>query len=114
MGVRVILQAEDYTGIVGFIFDANGVRGISNDDAWGYADRKPCLLLVSADGPHTYPLPILSFCNATIVVTSPNMKTKSNLHAWRKQVEAEQFVAPPPSCLEVVYLLYVKSSNHYY
>ena len=109
MGVRVILQAEDDTGIVGFIFDADGVRGISNHDAWGYADGKPCLLLVSADGPQTYPLSILDFCNATIVVTSPNIKAKSNLHAWRKQVMAKQFVAPPPSCPEVVYLLYVKS-----
>jgi hypothetical protein len=107
MGVRVILQAEDDTGIVGFIFDTDGVRGISRYDAWNYADGKPCLLLVSADGPRTYPLPVLNFCNATIVVTSPNMKTKSDLQAWRKQVEAEQFVAPPPSCPKVVYLLYV-------
>jgi hypothetical protein len=108
MGVRVILQAEDDTDIVGFIFDADGVRGISKHDAWSYIDGKPCLLLVSADGPRTYPLSSFGFCNATIVVTSPNMKTKSNLHAWRKQVVAKQFVAPPPSCLEVVYLLYVK------
>jgi hypothetical protein len=108
MGVRVILQAEDDTGLVGFIFDADGVRGITRHDAWDYIDGKPCLLLVSADGPQTYPLSILGFCNATIVVTSPNMKTKSRLRAWQKQALAEQFVAPPPSCLEVVYLLYVK------
>jgi hypothetical protein len=111
MGVRVILQTEGDSGIVGFVFDADGVRGISARDAWNYADGKPCLLLVSADGPRTYPSPDLGFCNATIVVTSPNMKTKSDLHAWRKQVEASQFFAPPPSCLEVVYLLYVKFSE---
>jgi hypothetical protein len=108
MGARVILQAEDDPSTIGYIFDADGVRGISIHNAWNYADGKPCLLLVSADGPRTFPLPAFNFCNATIVVTSPNMKTKSDLRAWRKQVVAEQFVAPPPSCLEVVYLLYVK------
>jgi hypothetical protein len=113
MGVRVILQTEDDIGIVGFIFDTNGVRGITRYEAWNYADDKPCLLLVSADGPYTYPLPIFNFCHATIVVTSPNMKPKSQLRAWQKQVVAEQYVAPPPSCLEVVYLLYVKFFNYY-
>jgi hypothetical protein len=108
MDVRVILQAEDVTGIVGYIFDADGVREVPGRGAENYADDKPCLLLVSADGPYTYPLPVFNFCHATIVVTSPNMKPKSQLRAWQKQVVAEQFVAPPPSCLEVVYLLYVK------
>jgi hypothetical protein len=97
------------------MFDADGVRGIYPYDTWEYiADGKPCLLLVSADSPEIFPLPALRFCKATIVVTSPNMKTKFNLNAWRKQVEAEQFVATSPSCLEVVYLLYVKFFNYHY
>ena len=69
---------------------------------------------MSADGPETSPLPVLGFCTATIVVTSPNMKTKSNLNAWEKQAEAERFVATSPSCLEVVYLLYVKFFDYHY
>jgi hypothetical protein len=113
MGVRVILQSESNSGIIGFIFDADGVRGITALKAWDYADGKPCVLLVSADGPNTYPLLDLRFCSATIVVTSPNMRTKSLLRAWGKQTVANQFVAPPPSCLEVVYLLYVKFFKYY-
>jgi hypothetical protein len=93
---------------VGFVFDDDGVRGVSGFDAENYADGKPCCLLVSADGPNISPLPALAFCTATIVVTSPNMKSKIDLNAWRKQEKAKQFVAPPPSCLEVVYVLYVK------
>jgi hypothetical protein len=106
MGVRVILQTEDVKGVVGYIFDAGGVREVPARGAENYADNEPCLLLVSADGPYTYPLPVFNFCHATIVVTSPNIE--SQLRAWQKQVVAEQFVAPPPSCPEVVYLLYVK------
>jgi hypothetical protein len=113
MRVRVILQAESNSGIAGFIFDANGVRGISARDAWNYADGKPCLLLVSADGPRTSPFEDLDFCSAAIVVTSPNLKAKSGLNAWRKQVGAKRFVATPPSCLEVVYLLCVKFFNYH-
>jgi hypothetical protein len=95
--------------VIGLVFDADGVRGINAHDTWDYvADRKPCLLLVSADGTKISPLPDLGFCTATIVVTSPNMKTKSDLNTWEKQTEAERFVATSPSCLEVVYLLYVK------
>jgi hypothetical protein len=101
--------------MIGLIFDADGVRGISTYETWNYvADGKPCFLLVSADGPETSPLPALGFCTAIIVVTSPNVKTKSNLNAWQKQAEAERFVATSPSCLEVVYLLYVKFFNHHY
>jgi hypothetical protein len=107
MGVRIILQAESNTRL-GIIFDDDGIRGVSRRNAEIYADGKPCCLLVSADGPQTSPLMALAFCTATIVVTSPNMKSKSDLNAWRKQAKAKQFVAPPPSCLEVVYLLYVE------
>jgi hypothetical protein len=107
MGVRVILQTEG-CGRLGIIFDDDGVRGISIHDAENYADGRPCCLLVSADGPLTSPLPDLGFCTSTIVVTSPNLKSKPQLNAWRKQANAHQFVATPPSCLEVVYLLYVK------
>ena len=113
IGARVILQTENLPGTIGFIFDADGVRGVFAQDIWKYADDKPCILLVSADGPLTSPLPALDFCTATIVVTSPNMKAKSTLHAWRKQVVAQEFVAPPPSCPEVVYVLYVKFLNCY-
>jgi hypothetical protein len=113
MGARVILQTENFPGIVGSVFDAKGVREIPALDAWIYDDGKPCYLLVSADGPLISPSPALAFCTATIVVTSPNLKSKSVLNAWQKQVEAKRFVAPPPSCLEVVYLLYVKFFNDY-
>ena len=107
MGVRVILQAGK-GGRLGIIFDDDGVRGISVHDALDYADGKPCCLLVSADGPDTSPLHALGFCTATIVVSSPNLKSKPCLKSWRKQANAYQFVAPPPSCPEVVYLLYVE------
>jgi hypothetical protein len=109
MGVRVILQAENLPGIIGFHFDADGVRGIPAQETWRYANDKPCLLLVSADGRQISPLSAFDFCTTTIVVTSPNMETKTNLRDWKKQVMAKQFVAPPPSCPEVVYLLYVIS-----
>ena len=108
MGVRVILQTENDPSTVGFVFDADGVRDISARDARIYADGKPCYLLVSADGPQTSPSPALEFCTATIVATSPNLKSKPNLNAWKKQSYACQFVATPPSCSEVVYLLYVE------
>jgi hypothetical protein len=107
MGVRVILQTGNCR-YLGIIFDDNGVRKISVRDIYKLATGKPCCLLVSADGPQTYPLPEFGFCAAAIVVTSPNMKSKSMLKAWFKQAKAEQFVATPPSCLEVVYLLYVQ------
>ena len=73
-----------------------------------YDDGKPCYLLVSADGKEEYPSPHLDFCSPIIVVTSPNLRSKSNLRTWTKQLSATQFVVPRPSCLEVVYLLYVK------
>ena len=111
MGARVILQTEAFPGIVGTVFDADGVRETSARDALIYRDNKPCYLLVSADGPLTSPLPALDFCTATIVVTSPELEPKSSLNAWRKQAQAYQFVTPPPSCPEVVYLLYVESFN---
>jgi hypothetical protein len=106
MGARVILQTESLPGIVGSVFDADGVHEISALDAWIYKDNKPSYLLVSADGPLTSPSPALALCTATIVVTSPNLNP--NLNAWQKQANAYQFVAPPPSCPEVVYLLYVE------
>ena len=105
MGIRVILQTRDDRGMV---FDASGVREVSVQDAWTYMDGKPCYLLVSADGRMTFPSPDFAFCTVTIVVTSPNLKSKPILNAWRKQSQADQFVAPPPSCAEVVYLLYVE------
>ena len=106
MGVRVILQTET-CGRLGIIFDDDGVREITARNAENYADGKPCYLLVSADYPRTSPLPDLGFCTATIVVTSPDLRSMPDLKSWRKQVSARQFVAPPPSCSEVVYLLYV-------
>jgi hypothetical protein len=108
IGARVIIQTENLPGIVGSVFDAKGVREIPVLDAWIYDDGKPCYLLVSADGPLTSPSPALAFCTATIVVTSPNLQPKLSLNAWQKQYNAYQFVAPPPSCPEVVYLLYVE------
>jgi hypothetical protein len=110
MRVRVILQTETS----GIIFDDDGVRGISarDIDTYRYIDGKPCCLLVSADGPKTSPLEAFDFCNATIVVTSPNLN--SHLESWEKQVRAKRFVATPPSCLEMVYLLYVKFFKYSY
>jgi hypothetical protein len=110
--VRVILQTGQ-GGRLGIIFDDDGVRGISVRNIDELAKGKPCCLLVSADGPQTSPSPEFDFCAAAIVVTSPNLKSKPMLNAWFKQAEAERFVATSPSCLEVVYLLYVKFFNYH-
>jgi len=77
-------------------------------NAQTYNDGKPCYLLVSADGTEEYPSRHLNFCSNIIVVTSPNIKSKADLKNWAKQAKARQFVATPPSCHKVVYLLYVK------
>src|SRR5256885_612074 len=112
MRVRVIHQTGT-SGRLGIIFDDDGVRGISVRDTDKYVDGKPCCLFVSADGLWTSPFEDLDFCSAAIVVTSPNLKSKSGLNAWQKQVGAKRFVATPPSCLEVVYLLCVKFFNYH-
>ena len=110
LGARVILQTNDEKGL-GVIFDDDGVRGISRAEALLYDDGKPCYLLVSADGKIEYPR--LNFCK-TIAVTSPNLPSKLNLKEWSKQNRAKIFIAPPPSCLEVVYLMYVEPfSSHW-
>jgi hypothetical protein len=114
LGVRVVLQMENPSGRLGFIFDDNGVHEVTVHNAEVYNDGKPCYLLVSADGAETYPSPLLDFCSTTIVVTSPNLEFKHGLRNWKKQVMAKQFVAPPPSCPEVVYLLYVEFLNYSY
>ena len=108
MGVRVILQTGT-SGRLGIIFDDDGVRGISEHDIDNYAtDGKPCCLLVNADGPVTTPLRDFGFSTTTIVVTSPELPSKPSLDYWERRYEADQFVAPTPLCLEVVYLLYVE------
>jgi hypothetical protein len=84
MGARVILQTENFPGIVGSVFDTKGVREIPTLDAWIYDDGKPCYLLVSADGPLTSPSPALAFCTAIIVVTSPDLGPKPDLNTWQK------------------------------
>jgi|ERR1700722_4503494 hypothetical protein len=114
MRVRIILQTGT-AGYLGIIFDDDGVRGISarDIDKYVYVDGKPCCLLVNADAPWASPSKDLDFCSTAIVVTSPNLKSKPELNSWRDQVEAERFVATPPSCLEVVYLLCVKFFNYY-
>ena len=101
-----MLQTPSSTKRLGFIFDDNGVREVYNAET--YNDGKPCYLLVSADGKLESPSPELDFCSNVIVVTSPNLKSKLDLKEWKKQVEAEEFIAPQPLCLEVVYILYVK------
>ena len=68
---------------------------------------------MNADGQKS-PLDDLDFCKKAIVVTSPNMNMKTRLRDWMKQFLAEEFISPPPSCLEVVYLLYVNSLNSSY
>jgi len=107
-GERTILQSEHKDGRLGFVFDDNGVREVSAHNSRNYKDDKSCCLLVSADGKMVYPFDEFDFCDTTIVVTSPNMRPKLNLENWRKQFKAGQFIAPPPSCHEVVYLLYIK------
>lgn len=63
---------------------------------------------MSADGTEVYPSGTFTFCDRIIVVTSPNLLSKQGLKNWMKQTLAEEFVAPRPSCHEVVYLLYVE------
>ena len=108
LGVRVILQSGTSGGRLGFAFDDDGVREVFGDDASRYCDGKPCYLFVSADFTQIYPRPDFGFCSSTIVVTSPDMESKPDLKNWKKQAQAGQFIVPPPSCLEVVYLLYVE------
>jgi hypothetical protein len=106
-GERTLLQSEHKNGRLGFIFDNDGIREVfpHNCDS----DGKPCCLLVSADGNMVHPLAELGWCDRTIVVSSPNMKSKPDLKTWMSQTEeTEKFIAPPPSCLEVVYVLYVE------
>lgn len=107
-GERIILQSTSSNGRLGFIFDCDGVRQVFSHNAETYNDGQSCYLLVNADGPSECPLGALSFCDKTVVVTSPNLKGKPALKNWQKQALAEPFVAPPPSSHEVVYLLYVE------
>jgi hypothetical protein len=107
-GERTILQSEDQGGRLGFVFDDDGVHEVSAHNSHIYDNGGPCCLLVSADGKTVSPSLALHFCDRTIVVTSPNIKSKPELKEWMKQAKAKQFIAPPPSCLEVVYLLYVE------
>jgi hypothetical protein len=104
-GERVILQSEDPDGRLGFAFDDRGIHEVFADDSDDYDDGKPCCLLVNVDGTDVYPSDAFAFCDRTIVLTSPNLKAKVGLENWRTQFSAEQFIAPPPSCLEFVYLL---------
>ena len=107
-GERTILQSEHKDGRLGFVFDDDGVREVFPHNSNIYKYGKPCVLLVNADGKEISPAVNLAFCDRTIVVTSPNMKPKSRLTTWTKQIDAERFIAPPPSCLETVYLMYVE------
>ena len=104
-GERTILQSERRNGRLGFVFDDRGVHQVFAGDPDSYDDGKPCCLLVSADGKNVSPLDDFEFCDRTVVVTSPNLKAKVDLENWQKQTSARQYIAPPPSCLEVVYLL---------
>jgi hypothetical protein len=105
LGERTILQSEHPNGRLGFAFDDKGVHEVFPHNSDDYDDDEPCYLLVNADGKTIYPSDAFDFCERTIVVTSPNVKAKVELENWRKQVRAKQFIAPPPTCLEVVYLL---------
>jgi len=106
---RTLLQSDLGDGSLGFVFDNDGVHEVFQHNHKSYRDGKPCCLLVSADGKMVHPLPQLGWCDRTIVVSSPNMKSKPDLKTWMDQnEETERFIAPPPSCLEVVYVLYVE------
>jgi hypothetical protein len=75
----------------------------------------PCLVVaegnIYAHGEES-PLEYLGFCRSKVVVTSRNLESKPNLKKWSKQASANRFVPLPPSCLEVVYLLYVGPFNN--
>jgi hypothetical protein len=105
-GERTLLQSEHKNGRLGFIFDNDGVHEVFPHNYDSYRDGKPCCLLVSADGKMVHPLAELGWCDRTIVVSSPNMESEPDLRTWMSQTE--KFIAPPPSCLEVVYVLYVE------
>jgi hypothetical protein len=107
-GERIILQSKTPNDGLGCMFDDDGIHEVFRRNAYKYNDGKPCYLVVSADGPGIYPSHTLSFCDRIIVVTSPNLTSKPELKNWMKQHEAREFIAQPPLCHEVVYLLYVK------
>ena len=108
-GERALLQSEHKNGRLGFIFDDDGVHEVFAHNSDSYDNGKPCCLLVSADGKMVHPLAEFGWCDRTIVVSSPNLKSKPDLKTWMSQTaEAETFIAPPPSCLEIVYVLYVE------
>jgi len=108
-GERTLLQSDLGDGNLGFLFDNDGVHEVSQHNYKSYRDGKPCCLLVSADGKTVRPLPQFGWCDRTIVLSSPNIPSKQNLKTWLSQNEGtEEFIAPPPSCLEVVYVLYVE------
>jgi hypothetical protein len=108
-GERTLLQSEHKNGRLGFIFDDDGVHEVFAHNSDSYNNGKPCCLLVSVDDKMVHPLAELGWCDRTIVVSSPNMKSKPDLKTWMSQTEeAEKFITPPPSCLEVVYVLYVE------
>ena len=107
-GARVILQSETLNGNLGYVFDDDGIREVSWDDASSYDDGRPCYLLVNADFSGIYPSPALDFCDRIIVVTPPNIESRPDLKSWKEQASAELFIVPPFSRLEVVYLLYVE------
>jgi hypothetical protein len=108
-GERTLLQSERKNGRLGFVFDNDGVHEVFPHNSDSYCDGKPCCLLVSADGNKVHPLAEFGWCDRTIVVSSPNMESKPDLKTWMSQTEeTEKFIAPPPSCLEVVYVLYIK------
>ena len=103
-GERTLLQSDLGDGSLGFVFDNDGVHEVFQHNHKSYRDGKPCCLLVSADD-RVHPLAELGWCDRTIVVS---MKSKPDLKTWMSQTRAEKFIAPPPSCLEVVYVLYVE------
>jgi len=107
-GERVILQ-EQSGGRIGLLFDndKNAIHQVSKKNSWRYMDGRPCWLLVSADE-NKSPISEFNFCERAIVVSSPNMVKNKDLKEWVKQSQAKTFVSPPPSCLEVVFVLYVK------
>jgi hypothetical protein len=111
LDIRVILQSAKPDGSLGVIFDDDGVRPDSTNEAQLYDDGQPCYRLVSADGIKESLSEYLGFCCSKVVVTSRNLESKPNLKKWSKQASADRFVALPPSCLEVVYLLYVGPFN---
>lgn len=101
--MNALSSSQHNKGRLGFAFDNDNVREVPIYNSEKYNDGYPWWLLVNADNQKS-PSMALDFCEKAIVVNL-------DLREWKKQFRAKKFISPPPSCLEVVYLLYAKIFN---